>query len=151
MLVHMYEARPAQRHTSIVYQVYCTGTAVLLIDCCCTCKVDCVFFFLFSQTSTFQLLDKPWSQVSSLFPPRFMPSIFIVHRRVQQSHCSSIFHRVWLTHALALSASQFVHKKRSQRIYTRAYTAPCLVPSRSPAYVARILSRLSTYAYQVQI
>ena len=50
-------------------------------------------------------------------PPRLLTSIFIAHR-VQQSHCSSIFHRVLLTHALALSASQFVHKKKSQRIYT---------------------------------
>ena len=48
-------------------------------------------------------------------PPRFLPSISIAHR-VQQSHCSSIVHRVLLTHALALSASQFVHKKNSQRI-----------------------------------
>ena len=44
------------------------------------------------------------------FPPRVLPSIFIAHR-VQQSHCSSIFHQVLLlTRALALSASQFVHK-----------------------------------------
>ena len=43
-------------------------------------------------------------------PPRLLPSIFIAHR-VQQSHCSSIVHRVLLTHALALSASQSVHKK----------------------------------------
>ena len=36
--------------------------------------------------------------------PRFLPSIFIAHR-VQQSHCSSIFHRVLLlTQTLALSA-----------------------------------------------
>ena len=28
-----------------------------------------VFFFFSSHTSTFQLLDKPWSQVSSLLPP----------------------------------------------------------------------------------
>ena len=42
-------------------------------------------------------------------PPRFLPSFFIAHR-VQHSHCSSIFHRVLLTHALALSASQFVRK-----------------------------------------
>ena len=49
-------------------------------------------------------------------PPRFLPSIFIAHR-VQQSHCSSIFHRGLLTHALALSASQFVHEKKSPRIY----------------------------------
>ena len=37
--------------------------------------------------------------------------------KVQQSSCSSIFHRVFLTHALALSESQFVHKKKSPRIY----------------------------------
>ena len=55
-------------------------------------------------------------------PPRFLPSIFIAHR-VQQSHCSSISHRVLLTHALALSASQFVHKKKSQRIYTSMHSA----------------------------
>ena len=83
--------------------------------------------FLFSShTSTFQLLllDKPWSQVSSLPPPRFLPSIFIAHR-FQQSHCSSIwiFHRVLLTHALALSASQLVHKKSSPRIYTSMHSA----------------------------
>ena len=77
------------------------------------------FFFFFSHTFTFQLLDKPWSQDLGVVPspPRFLPSIFFAHR-VQQSHCSSILHRVLLTHALALSASQFVHKKKSQRIYT---------------------------------
>ena len=51
--------------------------------------------------------------------PRFLPSIFIAHR-VQQSHRFSVFHRVLLTHALALSAIQFVHKKES---LTRIYTA----------------------------
>ena len=55
-------------------------------------------------------------------PPRFLPSVFIAHR-VQQSHYSSTFHRVLLTHALALSASQFVHKKKSQRIYTSMHSA----------------------------
>ena len=54
-------------------------------------------------------------------PPRFLPSIFIAHR-VQQSHCSSIFHRVLPTHALALSASQFVRKKKSPRIYTSTHS-----------------------------
>ena len=53
----------------------------------------------------------------SLSPPRFLPSICTAHR-VEQSHWSSIFHRVLLTHALALSASQIVHKKKSSRIYT---------------------------------
>ena len=35
----------------------------------CTLKpgTECSFFFL--RTSTFQLLDKPWSQASSLLPP----------------------------------------------------------------------------------
>ena len=55
-------------------------------------------------------------------PPRFLPSIFIAHR-IQQSRCSSIIHRVLLSHALALSASQFVHKKRSQRIYANMHSA----------------------------
>ena len=81
-----------------------------------------LFFLFFSRTSTFQLLDKPWSQVSSLSPPRFLPSIFSTHR-VQQSHCSSIFHRVLLTHTLALSVSQFVHKKKFQRMYTSMHSA----------------------------
>ena len=47
-------------------------------------------------------------------PLRFLPSIFIAHR-VQQSH--------WLTHALALSASQFVPKKKSARIYPSMHSA----------------------------
>ena len=54
-------------------------------------------------------------------PLRFLPSNFIAHG-VQQSHCSSIFHRVLLTHALALSASQFVHKKKSPQIYASMHS-----------------------------
>ena len=75
------------------------------------------FYFIFPTLPTFQLLDKPWSQVSSLLPPG---SCLIAHR-VKQSHCS-IFDRVLLTHALALFASQFVHKK-SQRVYTSMHSA----------------------------
>ena len=73
---------------------------------------------LFFHTFTFQLRDKPWSQVLSLLPPRFLPSIFIAHR-VQQSHCSSILNRVLLTDALALSASQF---EKSPRSYTSMHS-----------------------------
>ena len=63
-----------------------------------------------------KLLDKPWSQVSSLLAPRYVPSIFIAHR-VQHSHCSSILHRTLLTHALALSADHFfLPRKKSVRI-----------------------------------
>ena len=77
--------------------------------------VSDTLFISFFHTSTFQLLDKPW-WVSPVLPPQFLPSIRIAHR-VQQSHCSSIFHRVLLTHAVALSACQLVHKKNSARLY----------------------------------
>ena len=80
-----------------------------------------IYILFFSHTSTYQLLDKPWSQVSSLLPPGSCLQFFIAHR-VQQSHCSSIFHRVLLTHALAFSASQFVRKRKSPRIYTSMHS-----------------------------
>ena len=80
--------------------------------------VVCIYIYIFFF-SHFYLPASGQAVVTGVvpFPPRFLPSIFIAHR-VQQSHCSSIFHRVLLTHALALSASQFVHEKKSQRIYT---------------------------------
>ena len=59
--------------------------------------------------------------VTGVFPssPRFLPPIFIAHR-VQQSHCSSIFHRVLPTHALALSAKvNLCTPKKSPRVCTR--------------------------------
>ena len=82
-----------------------------------------IHFFFFSHF-TFQLLDKPWSQVSSLLPPgsclQFLSPTGFSN---PTAHCSSIFYRVLLTHALALFASQFVHKKKSQRIYTSMHSA----------------------------
>ena len=54
-------------------------------------------------------------------PPRFFRSIFIA-RGVQQSHCSSKFRRNLLTHALALSASHFVYKKKSPRFYSSMHS-----------------------------
>ena len=55
-------------------------------------------------------------------PTRSLPSIFFAHR-VQQSHYSSIFNRVLLlTHALAFSASQFVGKEKSPRIYSSMHS-----------------------------
>ena len=76
-----------------------------------------LFFFFFPH---FYFLASGQAVVTGVVPspPRFLPSIFIAHR-VKQSHCSSIFHQVLLTHALELSASQFVHKKKSQQVYTR--------------------------------
>ena len=82
------------------------------------------FFFFFFSSHTFNFPASGQAVVTGVVPspPRFLPSIFIAHR-VQQSHCSSIFHRVLLTHALALSASQFVYKKKSPRIYTGMHSA----------------------------
>ena len=59
---------------------------------------------------------------SSLLPPGSCLQ-YLSRKRVQQSHCLSIFHRALLSRALALSASQFVHKKKSQRIYTSMHLA----------------------------
>ena len=65
-----------------------------------------IFFFFFFLT-LYHFPASGQAVVTGVIPssPRFLPSIFIAHR-VQQSHCSSIFHRVLLTHALALSARQ---------------------------------------------
>ena len=83
--------------------------------------INATIGFVF-RTSTLQLLDKPWSQVSSLRPPpRFFPSTFIA-QKTQQSQCSSTFHQVLITLAITLSASQFVHKKKSLRIYTSMHS-----------------------------
>ena len=62
-------------------------------------------FFLFSTLLLSSFWTSRGQRCRPSSPSRFLPSIFIAHR-VQQSHCSSIFHRVSLTHALALSASQ---------------------------------------------
>ena len=57
-------------------------------------------------------LDKPWAQVSSLFP-RYVPSFL---SRIGFSPLLVDFHRMLLTHALAPSANQFVRKKKSLRV-----------------------------------
>ena len=107
------ESMLCRAYRSAQYQYrYCTDTG----------NGSSTFFFVCSShTSTFHFLDKPWSKVSSLLPPRFLASLFIAHR-VEQPHCSSIFHRVLLAHAPALSASQFVHKKRTPRASTSVHS-----------------------------
>ena len=84
-------------------------------------RIDLLFICFFHTSTSFQLLDKPWSQVGvdPSSPPVLLPSIFIAHR-VQQSHCSSIFHRVLLTHALlALSASKSICTQ--EKIHTNLF------------------------------
>ena len=84
-----------------------------------TCKYVpgmCKYDMILGGFTLSDLLDKPWSQVSSLLPPRYVPSIFIA-QRVQHSHCSD-FHRMLPTHALALSATviKFLCKKNSPQV-----------------------------------
>ena len=81
-----------------------------------------VFIFFFSHTSLL-VPASGQAEVTGVVPPPplFLLSIFVTHR-VQQSHCLSIFHRVLLTRALALSASQFVTKKKSPRTFTSMYS-----------------------------
>ena len=80
-----------------------------------------IYIFFFSHT---RLLSGFWTSHGHRcrsFSPRSSPSIFIA-RRVQQSYCSSIFHLVLLAHPPALSAGQFVPKKKSPRTYTSMHS-----------------------------
>ena len=72
----------------------------------------CVRCFCYSpHISTFQLLDKPWSQMSSFLPPRSCLQ-FLSRIGLSNPTALSVFHRVLLTHALALSASQFCAQEK---------------------------------------
>ena len=82
-------------------------------------RVVCIVVFFFTL-----LLSSFWTSHGHrcrAFSPQVHAFNLIAHR-VQQSHCSSIFHRVLLTHAFALSAGHFVHKKKSLRIYTSMHS-----------------------------
>ena len=82
----------------------------------------CIFFFFFFAHFYFPASGQAVVTGVAPSPPRFLPSIFTAHR-VQQSHCSSNFHRVLLTpDLLAFSASQLVGKKKSPRIYTSMHS-----------------------------
>ena len=88
----------------------------------CNHKFYFSLYFLF--LITFFSPASEQSVVTGVVPssPRFLPSIFIAHR-VQLSHCSSIFHRVLLTHAHAFCAGKFVHNKKSPRMYTSMHSS----------------------------
>ena len=78
------------------------------------------FFFFFCTL----VLSSLWTSRGHRCRPLPPVLAFNCYRayRVQQSHCSSNFHRALLTYALALSASQFVHKKSYLRIYTSMHS-----------------------------
>ena len=81
-------------------------------------------FFLFLYTSTF-FPASGQAVVTGVVPsPRFLLTFNFYRAYIgfsNQSHCSSIFHRVLLTHALAFSASQFVHKHARKKLPTNVY------------------------------
>ena len=64
------------------------------------------------------LLDKPWSQVSSLLTPP-VHAFTLIAQKVQHSHfsafCARRFRRFLPTYALALSARRLLRKKKSLR------------------------------------
>ena len=78
-------------------------------------QVLLLILFYFSHTSTLQPLDKPWSQVSSLVPPgSCLQFLSRIGSAIPLLTARRFFIGVLLiTHALAFSASQFVHKKKS--------------------------------------
>ena len=86
-------------------------------------KNDFIYIYIYFTRVYFPVLDKSSSQVPPLVPPGSRLQFLWRIGFSNQSHCSLIYHRVLITHALALSASQFVHKKKSLRIYTSMYSA----------------------------
>ena len=85
------------------------------------------FFQLLCTLTTLRLLSrqKSWWQVSSFLLPRFLPSIFIAHYHtgfIQRSRSSSIFWRVLLTQAFALSAKVNSCTRKNLYEYSRVCT-----------------------------
>ena len=98
--------------------------ALFPLDHSCLSPRLYIYIYIFFFLSTLSL-SSFWTSRGHRCHPFSSPVLafnFVAHS-VQQSHCSSIVHRMLLTHALALSASQFVHKKKSQRIYTSVHSA----------------------------
>ena len=113
--------------TADVFWVFCKITKqsssivqenLLRISLDYACSVSFLFFFLshfYFPASSGQAVVT--GVVPS--PPRFLPSIFIAHRVSAIPLLVDCSSSVASSRSLALSASQFVHKKKSQRIYTR--------------------------------
>ena len=97
---------------SCVWYIYIWNSSLQSVCDIYRYRYTCIYF----NTFTFQLLDKPWSQGLSLLPPGSCLQ-FLSRIGFSSPTARRFFHRMLLTHPLALSASQFVHKKKSQRIY----------------------------------
>ena len=96
------------------------------------------FLLLIFSTFIFHLPDnKPLSQAPSLLPPRYAPSFFIAQRRHSAFPTLVDFQRCsrYNSRALALSASQFLHKKSSNE-----YVLVCSRGQFEPAQLALLSS-----------
>ena len=83
---------------------------------------DFFFFFFFSTLS----LSSFWTSRGHMCHPFSSPVLafnFLSRIGFSNPAARRLFIECLLTHALALSASQFVHKKKSQRIYTSMHSA----------------------------
>ena len=79
-----------------------------------------IYIYIYIFIIRTHLLSRFWTNRGHRCRP-FFPSVltfnmFIAHR-VQRSHCSSIFHRVLLTHAFALSGNHLWQEKFPTNIY----------------------------------
>ena len=104
---------------------YTTKTTVLKTKMTLTLRrfVSCFLFKFLWRGSHLYFAASGQAVVKGVVP--FSPPVLalnFVTQSFQQSHCASIFHRVLLTHFLALSLSQLVHNKTSLRIYTRMHS-----------------------------
>ena len=98
-----------------------SSSAIALNRATSAVAVRHTFFFFFFHTFAFQLLDEPWSQVSPLLPPGSCLK-FLSRLGFSNLTACRFFIECLITRALALSASQFVHKKKSPRIYTGVHS-----------------------------
>ena len=103
---------PLWNYALSTFKFLCRRT-VLILDNFSFFQLYCYFYTYFYFPAFGQAMET--GVIPS--PARFLPSMYIA-QRVEQSHCSSIFHPMLLIHTLALSASQFAHEnKPSTNIY----------------------------------
>ena len=81
---------------------------------CTMLLVSCYYHYFFFHTFTFQLLDKPWSQVSPLLPPGSYLQILS-----RTGFSNSTARRFFIE---CCSLSKFVPKKKSSRVYTSMHS-----------------------------
>ena len=98
-----------------------TGCATYCARDTAACGSFCFLFF--SHTSCIHFPASGQAVVTGVVRsfPRFLPSI-VIARRVQQSHCSSIFHRVLLTRTLSRFPQVNLCARKRPHEFIRVFT-----------------------------